>query len=126
MKTILTFAFVAFLAVTTSAVATDVHPSYTKSTATSCFSFFRVHRQHNGATMTWAVNHTGISGFKIERSEDGLNFVEVATDLPCNGTSQHRFTDDEVSPGLILYRITALADGTAVESAEETIRIRRK
>lgn len=123
MKTILTFAFVAFLAITTSAVATDVHPSYTQNTATSCFSYFRVHRQQNGAGMMWAVNHADISDFKIERSYDGEYFEEV-TDLPCNGAAQYRFTDSDLFPGYIHYRITAVkTDGTTVQSTVETIRI---
>lgn len=123
MKTILTFAFVAFLAITTSAVATDVHPSYTQGTTTSCFSYFRVHRQQNGAGMMWAVNHTDVTDFKIERSYDGEFFEEV-TALPGNGASAYRFTDKEVFPGYIHYRITALrADGSTEQSTVEMIRI---
>jgi hypothetical protein len=122
MKTILTFAFVAFLAITTSAVATDVHPSYTQTTASSCFSNFRVHRQQNGAALMWSVN-TDISQFKIERSFDG-DFFEDVTVVPGNGAAQHRYTDRDIFPGYVYYRITALkTDGTTEQSAVEMVRI---
>ena len=90
MKTILTIAFVAFLAVTTSAVATDVHPSYTQSTTSPEFGYFRVHRQQNGAGMMWSINRPDVASFKIERSYDGEFFEEV-TALPGNGAAQYRF-----------------------------------
>ena len=122
MKTILTFAFVAFLAITTSAVATDVHPSYTQTTASSCFSNFRVHRQQNGATLMWTVN-TEVAEFKIERSFDG-DFFEDVTQLPGNGAAQHRYNDRDIFPGYVYYRITALkADGTTEQSPVEMVRI---
>ena len=123
MKTILTFAFVAFLAITTSAVATNVHPSYAQGATNSCFNYFRVHRQQSGAGMTWAVNQADITGFKIERSYDGEFFDEVA-ELPCDGAAQHRFRDSDLLPGYIYYRITAVkSDGTSEQSVVETIRI---
>jgi len=123
MKTILTIAFVAFLAVTTSAVATDVHPSFAQAAATTGFNYFRVHRQHSGAGMTWSVNHPNVTDFKIERSYDGEFFEEV-TSLPCNGAAQYRFTDTDLFPGYIHYRITAMtSDGSVIQSSVETIRI---
>lgn len=124
MKTILTFAFVAFLAVTTSAVATNVHPSYTQSATSSCFSYFRVHRQMNGAGLLWAINQPGVTEFKIERSYDGGEFYEEVTTLPAHSAAQYRFTDGGVFPGYISYRITAfMADGTESISQVETVRI---
>lgn len=124
MKTILTIAFVAFLAITTSAVATNVHPSYTQSTTNSCFSYFRAHRQMNGAGLMWAVNQQGITEFKIERSYDsGTNYEPVST-VAAHGSAQYRYTDREVLPGFVTYRITAvLADGSTSESQLQTIRI---
>lgn len=123
MKTILTLAFVAFLTVTTSAVATDLHPSYTQNTTNSCFSFFRVHRQQNGAGMMWGVNKQGVKEFLVERSEDGQYF-EAVTTLPANGAAQYRHTDNEVFPGLISYRITAvMEDGSNEVSPIQQVRI---
>lgn len=124
MKTFLTIAFVAFLAITTSAVATNVHPSYTQGTTNSCFSYFRAHRQMNGVGMMWAVNQQGISRFKIERSYDGFEFVEGAMEVPAHGGSQYRFTDREALPGFVSYRITAiLDDGSSSTSQVQTVRI---
>jgi hypothetical protein len=124
MKTILTIAFVSFLAITTSAVATDVHPSYTQAAANPPgFTYFRVHRQQAGAGMMWSVNHPDVSSFKIERSYDGEFFDEV-TELPNNGAARFQFTDKEVFAGYIHYRITALtSDGATIQSSVETIRI---
>lgn len=124
MKTILTFAFVAFLAVTTSAVATNVHPSYVQGITNSCFSYFRVHRQQNGAGLMWAVNQQGVAEFKIERSYDGGGRWEDATTLSANGGAQYRYTDRDALPGYITYRITAtMADGSTSQSQLETVRI---
>lgn len=124
MKTILTFAFVAFLAVTTSAVATNVHPSYTQGITNSCFSYFRIHRQQNGAGLMWAVNQQGVTEFKIERSYDGGGRWEGAGVLPGDGGAQYRYTDRDALPGYITYRITAtMADGSTSQSQLETIRI---
>jgi len=124
MKTILTIAFVSFLAITTSAVATDVHPSYTQATANPPgFSYFRVHRQQTGAGMMWSVNHPDVASFRIERSYDGEFFDEVAV-VENNGAARHQFTDKEIFPGYIHYRITAMtSDGTVVVSPVEMIRI---
>lgn len=124
MKTFLTIAFVAFLAITTSAVATNVHPSYTQSTTNSCFSYFRVHRQMNGAGLMWGVNQQGIAAFKIERSYIGDEFYEEIATVPANGAAQHKFTDRQSTPGFLTYRITAImADGTTSMSGAETVRI---
>jgi hypothetical protein len=123
MKTFLTIAFVAFLAVTTSAVATTVHPSYTQSAATSCFSYFRAHRQLNGVSMMWGVSQQGAKQFKIERSYDGEFFDEVA-EVTAHGGAQYRYIDREVFPGYITYRITAtMEDGTIQLSQFQTVRI---
>lgn len=124
MKTILTIAFVAFLAITTSAVATNVHPSYTQSTTNSCFSFFRAHRQMNGVGMMWAVNQQGVTEFRIERSYDSGEFYEPVATVSANGAAQYRFTDREALPGFLSYRITAvMADGSTSESQIQTVRI---
>lgn len=122
MKTILTFAFVAFLAVTTSAVATDVHPSYTQNTTNSCFSYFRAHRQHNSIGMMWAVNQQGVKEFLIERSYDS-DYYEVVTTVPGNGAGQYKHMDSEIFPGNISYRITAfMDDGTKSVSEVQQVR----
>lgn len=123
MKTILTIAFVAFLAITTSAVATNVHPSYTQGTTNSCFSYFRAHRQMNGAGLMWAVNQQGVSEFKVEFSYDGDFYEEVAT-VPAHGSAQYKYTHRDVLPGILYYRIKAvMTDGSTNDSQPQTVRI---
>ena len=123
MKTILTVAFVAFFAITTSAVATTVPPAYTQSTTNSCFSYFRAHRQQNGVGMMWAVSQAGVVAFNIERSYDGEYFDPVTT-VAGNGAAQYRFTDQDTYPGVLYYRIVAvMEDGSTDESPVETVRI---
>jgi hypothetical protein len=123
MKTILTFAFVAFLAVTTSAVATNVHPSYTQSPANSCFNYFRAHRQANAAGLLWSVNQPGITSFVVERSYFG-DVYEPVGEVACNGAGQHKFLDTEVFPGTIYYRVIAVkADGGTETSSVAVLRI---
>ena len=128
MKTILTTVFVAFLAITTSAVATDA-PKHTKSasvTQSSCFNYFRAHRQAQGVGMSWAVNASDVVSFIIERSYDG-EYYEDAGVMGCSGGMQHRFVDSDVFPGIIYYRIQAVkADGTKECSAVESVRIVRR
>lgn len=124
MKTILTIAFIAFLTITTSAVATNVHPTYTQGTTSSCFSYFRVHRQMNGAGLMWAVNQQGVTGFTIERAYDYSEDYEVVTSLTAHAGAQYRYTDREALPGYVTYRIKATLDnGTTSISQVQTIRI---
>lgn len=123
MKTILTIAFIAFLTITTSAVATNVHPSYTHGTTSSCFSYFRVHRQMNGAGLMWGVNQQGISKFIVELSYDG-EYYDKVEEVPAHGSSQYRFTHRDAFPGLLHYRLTAvMADGSTSEAPVQTVRI---
>lgn len=128
MKTILTTVFVAFLAITTSAVATDA-PKHTKTasvTQNSCFNYFRAHRQAQGVGMSWAVGSGDVVSFVVERSYDGEYYEPVGT-MGCSGGMQHRFVDSDVFPGIIYYRIQAVkADGTKECSAVESVRIVRR
>lgn len=116
-------AFVAILAITTSAVATNVHPSYTQGATNSCFSYFRVHRQMNGAGLMWAVNQQGVAQFIVELSYDG-EYYDKINEVPAHGSSQYRFTHRDAMPGLLHYRLTAvMTDGSTSESSVQTVRI---
>ena len=117
----MTIAFLSFIMLTTSAVATQL-PTSTPTASTSCFKSFRIHRQGNGVALTWEPA-TQVQQFLIERSYDG-EFFETVTGVGCNGTSIHRFIDENVFPGYIHYRITAVnADGSSEASPVQMIRI---
>lgn len=118
MKTLFTVLFVAFLAVTTSAVATDVHPTVTKNKPTSCFDYFRVHRQGvKDIALTWSVSTPGIVSFTIEESTDGSYFLPVGSEQ-CRGTGPHKLMRSIEYPGTYYYRITAVrGDGSTEYSS---------
>lgn len=126
MKTLFTIAFVAFLAVTTSAVATDVHPSIAQKTMTGGFDVFRAHRQADGAALTWSCTTPGVVGFTVERSWEA-EFIgsEILATVSCHGTGSHKFMDEVANPGYNYYRITALgADGKPIaQSSVAAVRI---
>ena len=85
---------------------------------------FMVHRQGNGVTLMWTVAFPGqVAGYVIERSYDG-EFFETISELSRNNNSRCRFTDNNVYPGYISYRVKAIMqDGSVEESGVETIRI---
>ena len=124
MKTIFTTIFVAFLAFTTSAVATDSAPSgYSEKKPTSCFNYFRAHRQGHGVGMTWSVGTGDVVSFVVERSYDG-EYYDAVSGIACNGAMQHKFIDSDIFPGTIYYRVRAVkADGTSECSNVESVRI---
>ncbi|ANE52284.1 fibronectin type III domain-containing protein [Flavisolibacter tropicus] len=122
MKTLMTIAFLSFITITTSAVATQL-PTSTPSVTVTSFKSFKIHRQGKGVTLSWQPATADVQEFVIERSYDG-EFFETVCSVGCNGTSIHRFTDENVFPGYIHYRITAVnADGTSEASPVQMIRI---
>jgi len=121
MKTIMTIAFLSFITLTTSAVATQL-PTSTPTVSVSSFKSFRIHRQGNGVALSWEPT-AHVQHFVIERSYDG-EFFETVNTVGCNGTSIHRYNDENVFPGYIHYRITAVnADGSSEASPVQMIRI---
>jgi len=92
------------------------------------FGVIHIHRQADGVTLSWTVSdNTIVDGFYIQRSYDGTNFVIVGTLQNQANNSWFRYTDAEVFPGLIDYRIVAvLNDGTEVVSSVQSIRILKK
>lgn len=93
------------------------------------FSFFRVHRQGKGVTATWGVGTTsGIVGFLVQKTYEDPNdeyaYWEDVISLPNNGSRSLKYTDTNVFPGYINYRIIALkTDGSSVSSGIATARI---
>jgi len=118
----MTIAFLSFITLTTSAVATQL-PTSTPTVSVSSFKSFRIHRQGNGVVLSWAPTTADVQQFQIERSYDG-EFFEAVSTVASDGTSIHRFTDTDVFPGYIHYRIIAVsADGTTEASPVQMIRI---
>ncbi len=126
MKTITTFVFL-LLVTLSPAVATPVHSSSaTVKPPSGSFSFFRVHRQGPGISLSWASASSNVVQFIIERSYDG-DFFDVIGGIGCTGTNTHRFSDNDVFPGIIYYRVTAVkVDDTTESSAIETVRFVRR
>lgn len=93
------------------------------------FSSFSTHRQGKGVALTWAVEATaGVVNFSIQRTyEDPTDPYAVWEDLgslPEDGSKFYRYTDENIFPGFITYRVTAtLIDGTTADSGISTIQI---
>ncbi len=87
------------------------------------FDFFRAHRQGSGVSLLWATTSTGVIQFVIERSYDG-EFFDVIGGMGYSGAKTYKFSDNNVYPGYIHYRITSVkSNGTKELSAIETVRI---
>jgi len=93
------------------------------------FTSFSTHRQGKGITLSWGVEASaGVMSFSIQKTyedtTDPYAFWEDVSSLPGDGSKSYRFTDNNVFPGFISYRISALlSDGTIVESGISTIHI---
>lgn len=94
------------------------------------FSFFRVHRQGKlGVTATWGLtSNEGVLGFEVQRTyqdpTDPYSFWESAGSISCNNSRSFKFTDDNILPGQISYRIVAvMIDGSTVTSEVADIMI---
>ena len=95
-------------------------------TTDGCFNYFRAHRQGKGTSMMWAVSAADVTGFIVERSYDG-DFYEQAGTVDFNGASAYKFSDKEVFPGMIYYRIRAVKTDASTEcSVVETVHIVQK
>jgi hypothetical protein len=93
------------------------------------FGVLRTHRQAKGITATWSM--TGLDGvvcFTVQRTyedpTDQYAYWEELSVLPCNGARSFSYTDKEVFPGIINYRIAALMqDGSIIYSGLSSVRI---
>ncbi|GAA4745173.1 hypothetical protein [Flavisolibacter ginsenosidimutans] len=99
------------------------------SKQTSVFGSFRTHRQGKGITAVWNLaSADGVVGFSVQRTyedpTDPYAYWEDAGSVPFNSTRSFTFTDSEVFPGTISYRIVALmTDGTTSVSDVSQVRI---
>ncbi len=128
--------FTTMLVVTAWTAPTPVPAPVSKSKTISAdlqaqtvFSFLRVHRQGKGATATWGVGKTpGIVGFQVQKTyedpnDEYANWEDVTT-MSNSGARSFKYTDNNVFPGNIHYRVIALrADGSSTYSAIASLRI---
>lgn len=106
-------------------------PSVAKSVPTSSFEFFRTHRQGKAAiTATWGITVPGndVSGFVVERTyedpTDPYANWEMVSAVPNTGGRSFKCTDNNVFPGYISYRVTAiLLTGGSYLSSVSTVHI---
>jgi hypothetical protein len=128
MKTLLSFVAVTMFIVASSFtidVQQNLNQHSTQTTA-GCFSSFKAHRQAKGTAMTWSVCTSDVVGFVVERSYDG-EFFEDAASMNYDGNSSYKFSDKDVYPGMLYYRIKAVKTDASTEySAVETVHIVQK
>jgi hypothetical protein len=88
------------------------------------FGMFMAHRQGKGITLAWTMTAPGeVAYFSIQRSYDG-DYFEPVEDVMGNGGNRYRYTDRNVFPGFIHYKVIAFYhDGSIMESPVETVRI---
>lgn len=95
--------------------------SVSKTSLPPEFSFFRTHRQGRfGITSTWGLtSENGVQMYYLEKS-DQYPFDEYSTWQPicvlqCTNARSYKFTDENVFPGYIGYRVRAvMASGEMV------------
>jgi hypothetical protein len=103
---------------------------YSKNSSNSIFNFFRAHRSGKASiTTTWGVsNSNGIVSFKVLKTYDDPNesyaYWETVGVVANSNASSYKFTDPNVFPGYISYKIIAvLTDGTAIATHVDTVHI---
>ena len=125
----LTVTATVLLATVSSAETFEAKPAVMKAVQNPIFSSLRTHRQAKGITASWSMTGLdGVVGFTVQRTYEDPNdmyaYWENLCDLPCNASRSFSYTDKEVFPGLINYRIAALMeDGTTVFSEVSSVKI---
>jgi hypothetical protein len=105
--------------------------SVKKIVAVSNFEFFRTHRQGRAdITATWGITATrnDVSGFLVERTyedpTDPYAYWEIVSSMPNSGSRSFKYIDNNVFPGYISYRVTAmLLTGNSYTSPVSTVHI---
>ena len=87
------------------------------------FSFFRTHRQGKGITATWGLfTNAGVTDFILERTyedpTDPYSFWEEVGNIPCTSNRSFKFTEQNVFPGYISYRVVAMNGLTQVDVSD--------
>jgi hypothetical protein len=126
MKTLISYvAFAALVLMSSFTIDTQqkLNQHSQPASVTSCFNYFRVHRQAQGVAMTWSTTANDIVQFVIEKSYDDY-YYEAAGSVNSNNSRSFKFVDNAVFPGYVYYRIMAIkADGSVECSPVESVRI---
>ena len=130
MKTRLSI--LAIIVIAAFAIAASPVPKASNSSGvkkiTDGFSFVRTHRQGKGATITWSFISANASSFTVERTyedpNDPYSVWEGVCNSNCNSSRSYKYTDENVFPGFINYRVIAvMTDGNTIASDISSIRI---
>jgi len=118
----------AFFAMAASPVPKASRPLPAFNKVADVFSFVRTHRQGKGATITWAFVSPNASCFIVQRTyedpNDQYSNWEGICNTPCNSSRSYKFTEENVFPGFVNYRVVAfMNDGSTVTSEISGIRI---
>jgi hypothetical protein len=126
MKTLISYvAFAALVLMSSFTIDTQQKLNQEKHQAapSSCFNYFRIHRQAQGVAMTWATSATDIVSFVVEKSYDDY-YYESAGAVNTSNHGSYKFVDTNVYPGYVYYRIMAIkSDGSVECSPVESVRI---
>jgi len=93
------------------------------------FDFFRTHHQGKGITASWGLTtNSGTACFMVQRTyedpTDPYAFWEDLNYVACTSARSFKWTDDNVFPGYISYRIAAYQlDGSTIYSPINQVRI---
>lgn len=115
--------------ITEPAVQDQVNATVISQSSSSGFSFFRIHRQGKGVTANWGVSSgAGVMCFVVQKTyEDPTDPYAVWEDaglVDCNGSRSYKYTDNNVFPGSVTYRISSLlSNGASQQSPNATIKI---
>lgn len=112
-----------------AAVTTQKKETVQLKTLTNDFAFFRTHKQGKKVAAIWALNSTdGVTGFVVQRTyedpTDPYAFWEDLCSMGCSPSRSFKYTDENVFPGVISYRVVALMnDGNTITSEVSGVRI---
>lgn len=111
---LLLFVIVAASSFTTiSSVAENKKAGINNTALFAGFDFYRTHRQgKDGITTTWGYSGGGVTGYVVERTyEDATDpyaFWETVALITETGARSYKFTNTNVTPGFISYRVKAM------------------
>jgi hypothetical protein len=130
MKTKLFIAAITVLIVNSAFTSVPGKVSVIKPSSAASLDFFRTHRQGKaGITATWGLaSAAGVAGFSLERTyedpADPYANWEIVSMMPHTGARSYKFTDTNVFPGFITYRlISVMTNGEKMISGVSTIHI---
>ncbi len=113
-----------------SSTLSEKKPAIVSAPQATEFSFFRTHRQgKNGITATWGLTSAeGVAYFLIQKTyqdpADPYSYWEDVTTVTSNPSRSFKYTEENVLPGQMYYRIAVMmADGSSFVSEVSEVRI---